>query len=330
VSGSHRVEFTFVGDLAELLVDFVLYKRSLGFQYCTEARLLSVLSRQSARYDLSECKLPKQLVADWSKKRPYETTKTQRNRIDLLRQLAIYLQQQGHQVNMPIPPGRMVRSSFTPYIFNRHELSAIFAVSDQLNLRNHPVSNMQQTFPVLIRMLYGCGLRISEAIKLRVNDVDLNQGILTISDSKNKENRLVPMSDSLTAICRAYYSRNCLYSEIQGIFFSQKDGTAMCQDTVYKRFRRVLWDSGVSHGGRGRGPRLHDLRHSFAVHALKNLADKGVDLYCSLPILSTYLGHRSVDATNDYVRLTQEMYPELVSKASAMCAYVIPEVKQQS
>ena len=74
--------------------------------------------------------------------------------------------------------------------------------------------------------------------------------------------------------------------------------------------------------------RLHDVRHTFAVHALATMAEAGIDLYCSLPVLSTYLGHQSVKATNSYVRLTADMYPELIKKIDVICFNVFPKLSQ--
>ena len=100
----------------------------------------------------------------------------------------------------------------------------------------------------------------------------------------------------------------------------------MKRDQVYKAFRKFLWKAGISHGGKGKGPRLHDLRHSFCVHTLARQAKDGIDVYIALPVLSTYVGHGSVGATQRYVRLTAEAYPDLIEKASQTCSYVIPEV----
>jgi integrase len=95
---------------------------------------------------------------------------------------------------------------------------------------------------------------------------------------------------------------------------------------VYKGYRELLWKARISFLGKGKGPRLHDLRHTFCVHTLVKQVRDEIDLYVALPILSTYVGHSSVEATQRYVRLTAEAYPELIEKVSQTCAYVIPEV----
>jgi integrase len=109
-------------------------------------------------------------------------------------------------------------------------------------------------------------------------------------------------------------------------YFRNKDGTPLTHDCVYKHYRKLLWKAGISHGGKGKGPRLHDFRHVFCVHTLAKQVKAGVDLYVALPILSTYVGHSSITATQRYVRLTAEAYPELIKKISCVCAYVLPEV----
>jgi integrase/recombinase XerD len=135
------------------------------------------------------------------------------------------------------------------------------------------------------------------------------------------------MSPSLTQYLERYSSKMHTLSSPEDYFFMKRDKTAIASCTVYKNFRKILWKTGISHGGKGRGPRLHDLRHTFAVHSLNQMTRQGVELYCALPILSTYLGHASVQATERYVRLTEEAYPEILDAVSQTCAYIFPAVK---
>lgn len=322
-----RIEFDFTGDLANLMVEFILHKRALGYNYSSQALMLRSFSIFSKQYEIpDECKLPQKMVSDWIERRPNESPQTQERRIINLRKFALFLKERDYKVYVPVVPQNVDHSSFTPYIFNQKELLTIFKTSDNLIIRKHPLSNMKIVFPVLVRMLYGCGLRISESINLLNVDVNLSKGILTIKNSKGEQDRLVPMSDSLNAICNNYFNKTHKFSNKDTYFFAKLDGSQVNSSTVYKRFRDVLWKSGIPHGGKGKGPRLHDLRHSFAVHSLKMQSEKGLDLYCSLPILSTYLGHKSVTATEKYVRLTQEMYPDLIKKVSNVSEHVIPKV----
>jgi len=112
-------------------------------------------------------------------------------------------------------------------------------------------------------------------------------------------------------------------------FFMAPDRTRLSPMTIYQRYRRYLLDAGISHGGKGYGPRLHDLRHTFAVHVLQKWITEGADLTAMMPILSTYMGHNGIRSTAQYLRLTAEVYPELMRQVEKNCSYVIPEVSHE-
>ena len=139
---------------------------------------------------------------------------------------------------------------------------------------------------------------------------------------------MVPISDSLAKACEEYWMYRILFPSIrkENRFFIKPDGSPMSMYNVYKWFRKIIYTANISHGGRGHGPRLHDLRHTFSVHSLVTMSESGLDLYYSLPILATYLGHQSLEATDSYVRLTAEMYPDLIKKASDICSSVFPVI----
>lgn len=140
------------------------------------------------------------------------------------------------------------------------------------------------------------------------------------------------MSDSLQKILEQYArNKNKMplpkVNDHKGYFFIAPNGSFCRAGTVYLWFRKVLPKCGIPHIGNHHGPRVHDLRHTFAVHALMNMAKSGHDLYYMLPVLSTYLGHRSLGSTEQYIRLTQEMYPELLNDERNLCSYIFPQIK---
>lgn len=163
---------------------------------------------------------------------------------------------------------------------------------------------------------------------LQNKDVNLDDNYLVVRDSKNGKERMIPISDSLSEVCKIYQKhRNLLpflLSE-NGHFFISLNGSICRRDNVYRWFQKLLQTAGIPRNDHG--PRLHDLRHTFSVHALAMMAESGVDLYCSLPILSTYLGHQSLEATNLYVRLTAEMYPGLLKDVDMICLNVFPNTE---
>lgn len=182
--------------------------------------------------------------------------------------------------------------------------------------------------PALIRLLYGTGLRISEALSLKDKDVNPPDKYIIVRDSKNGKERMIPISASLSRVLIEYHKYKSLLplsGKASHNFFITLSGGDCNTDHVRKWFKKMLWSAGISL--HNRGPRLHDLRHTFSVHALAMMAEADIDLYCSLPILSCYLGHQSLEATNCYVRLTAEIYPGLLKDVDFICLNVFPKTE---
>ena len=125
----------------------------------------------------------------------------------------------------------------------------------------------------------------------------------------------------------AYLERKDLqfiYRADDDYFFPSPRGGQLHGSGIYCNFRDLLHRCGIGHGGRGEGPRLHDLRHTFAVHALLRWYREGAVLQARMPVLAAYLGHASIDGTQDYLQMTAELYPEIVARSDAAFSDVIP------
>jgi integrase/recombinase XerD len=307
------------------MASFVRYKRAQGLSYSAVPWTLRALSRFIASTGHIDLTISQDLVDQWCRRRPNERRSNQHGRVVHANQFLGYLAAQGVPVAFPRTPNhRGHRESFTPYVFTRRELDHLFAACDRLEARASSV--MPVLLPVLIRLLYGCGLRVSEALNLTRGDVDLDKCCLTVRHAKNDQDRLVPLSSSMADILRRYDATapRLFTADRDTRFFTHKDGRPVAPDSIYRWFRKTLWAAGISHGGRGHGPRVHDLRHTFAVYSLKAMVDQGADVYWALPTLATYLGHASVTATGQYVRLIPDMFPEVTAAVSAIASRVIP------
>src|SRR5690606_19810220 len=204
--------------------------------------------------------------------------------------------------------------------------------NDSLRLYVRRMSPLVFVVPAVVRLLYGTGMRVSEAASLRNADVDLENHCITLRKTKNGEHRLAPLSDSLHKVLEQYArNRNKMplpkVNDPMGYFFISQNGSFCRAQSVYCWFRKVLAERGIPHIGNHHGPRVHDLRHTFAVHSLMKMAKSGHDLYYTLPILSTYLGHKFIGATEQYIRLTQEIHPELLNDERNLCSYIFPQIK---
>ena len=181
--------------------------------------------------------------------------------------------------------------------------------------------------PVLFRTIYACGLRCSEARLLRLDDVDIDAGVLQIRDAKGGKDRQLPVSEPLRAKLADYHAQVAGQpGQWEWFFPGARPGEPITLGNVYHNFRRFLWQASISHGGRGHGPRVHDLRHAFAVNNLRSWFAHGQDVGALLPVLQTYMGHSSIADTAYYLHLTAESYPDITNRVQQVIGDVVPPV----
>jgi len=311
--------------MAPFIKSYVDFKRSFGYKF-KNIYVFNNLDKFLCEQSYETLGLSEEILSKWCQSRPNESDVTRYKRINDIRNFSIYLNRIGYPSYVPRLPRRYV-TNFKPYIFTEEELQRFFKACDSMDY-NSSYQSLYHVCPALFRLIYGCGLRVNEALSLKCEDVNLIDGFIVIHESKNGEERQLPLSESLKSVLVQY--KNCCRSSSNGheYFFVKRNGERCSSDTIYKKFRKILYYANISHGGKGFGPRVHDFRHSFSVHSLANMAKQGLDLYYCLPLLSKYLGHKSLAATDGYVRLTAEMYPKLINAMNQICAFVFPEVNQ--
>lgn len=309
--------------LGPLMSQFVQEKRAGGGSYREPTRLLHRLDDFLVRERLSVRELPRSLVRPWLAKRPHESGRTHQARVLLVRQFARFLVRAGCPADVP-DPGLAVRGprAFAPRLLSDDELREFFRAVDALE----PTASSPErhrVMPELFRLLYGCGFRVGEVLNLRVRDVDLDQGVVTVRRGKGGKDRLVPPAASLITRLRRFaepFGRR----PPEAVFFPGPDGRGIALRTVYTTFRRLLMQCGIAHAGRGRGPRIHDFRHLFAVHTLRRWYRTGQNLDAKLPLLAAYLGHQHLSGTQYYLHLTAELFPDITARTDATFGDVIP------
>lgn len=313
-----------IGVFSELAYSFIDYKRSLGFKYASEPKCLSRFCKFAEEKGVNAIVITKELAYEWCAPRKYESRKSQCHRITCIRQFAIYLSNLGYPAYI-MPEQKFTNNckNFTPYIFTADEIHRLIKAVDQT--KEKKVSrNMHLSLPVIFRLLYGCGMRVSEVCTLKVKDVDLVNGVLTLKNTKNGMDRYIPLSGSVHKACLEY-SQKVSLSDQNDYFFKAPDNGQISPMSIYGRYRRYLLDASISHGGKGKGPRLHDLRHTFAVHSLQKWIENDENIYAKLPILSAYMGHSNIHSTSRYLRLTAAAYPDLIKTIEEYSGFVIPE-----
>lgn len=319
---------------APYFTDFIDLKRSLGFKYKEEERILSLFDKFIIEQGETKIGLSKELADKWSKRSNNESELTRYGKVVCISQFSGYLRNRGIKSYIPQLP-KYPNSTFIPHIFSYDEMDALFKACDNLKLRNRNMESSMFVMPCLLRMLYSTGIRIGEALSLKNKDINLTDKYLILRKTKNGKERLMPFTDTLANVCQDYLEhRNKL--PIIGIdgkdspFFVKLNGGCCRHSAIYNWFRKILNLSGISFSGNRHGPRVHDIRHSFACHSFVKLSDEGMDLYCSWPYLSTYLGHQSLESTEHYVRLTAQMYPELLKDTDRLYVNVLPDINNDN
>src|ERR1039457_6555179 len=224
-----------------------------------------------------------------------------------------------------LPAGTLPRPArYVQHIYTDQELAGLFAQTDRCHYDSQgPFRHL--VMPVLFRTIYARGLGASEARLLRFGDVDLVAGVLTIRDGKSGKDRQVPVSAPLRDRLAGYHARVAGRSGGDW-FFPGTSGQPLTLANIDKNFRRFLWQARIPHGGRGHGPRAHDLRHSFAVNNLRSWFARGEDAGALLPVLQTHQGHSSTAGTDYCLRLTAESYPHITARIQRAYGDVVPPV----
>lgn len=302
-------------------------KRSLGFPYDSSARILEQFDAFCAAYYPDETMLTKEAIMHWAQRRPGEHVNGCIRRISPIRQLAKYMNRLGIPAYCIPPgiPGKGIR--YIPHIFTDDELRAFFFEVDRCPA-SHSSPTRLLVIPVFFRVLYCCGLRLSEARLLNVEDVDLQTGKLVIRQSKGHKDRNVMLSEDVLALCRRYNSKVSRLIPDRFAFFPNPSGKPYHIPTIEEWFHFFWNKTGITHIS-GNSPRIHDFRHTFAVKRLNLWVQEGKDLNACLPYLCIYLGHTHLTATDYYLHLVPEFFPQFKEKSLEKWSHLIPEVNHE-
>jgi integrase len=197
----------------------------------------------------------------------------------------------------------------TPYVYSTEELRRLLDATEALRVGHSP--QVPAMYRTLILLLYGTGMRIGEALRLTLQDVDLTEQVIAIRDTKFFKTRLVPIGPRLNRELIRHTDRRRLRPLRHGEmspFFTTRDGRAWHYVRVISWFQDVRRTAGiVCPAGEPRPPRLHDLRHTAAVHRVVAWYRTGQDVQLLLPQLATYLGHVDIRSTQRYLQMTPDL-----------------------
>ncbi|MCA1693368.1 MAG: tyrosine-type recombinase/integrase [Actinobacteria bacterium] len=308
--------------LNELIETLVAARRAGGFRYERQARVLAQFAEHCSREGYADGSIIQEAVEGFLYGRHLKASTIRREEI-IVRDLAEHARQFGWRAWAPPTLTRLkTRHRPPPYVFSDEEIRRLFHAIDTQPLSE--MSNRALVDPVLFRVLYATGLRISEALNLQLHDFDAARGTLEVREGKNRENRIVPITRRLAVTLKAYVAAAHPDPEPSHRLFHTGDPASPAdQSTIYNRLRRYLADADIPHFPGG--PHIHSLRHGFAVTNLRRWAADGSDLAVMLPYLSACMGHADLRETQYYLQLTADAYPEVAAIVQARFGYVIPD-----
>jgi integrase/recombinase XerD len=297
--------------LSQLVSEYIMFKKSLGVVGRTDGFTLRAFAKAMGDVEIQDVQTGR-VNAFIAGNRP--VTSHWHRKHCTLNGFYRYAIAHGHIASSPLPsvlPKQPER--FAPYIYNRDELRRLLETTDSYR---HGRLIEPHTFRALLLLLYGTGLRIGEAVSLTLKDVDLQEGIVIVRDTKFYKTRLVPFGSQLREAIVQYAQqrkgRRCLQDQ-SSPFFVTRHSRKLTVFLVEQSFKRLRALAAVHRTDGARyQPRLHDLRHTFAVHRLTEGYRQKQSVQTLLPQLSTYMGHVKISSTQLYLTMT----PELLREAS--------------
>lgn len=272
--------------------------------------------------------LTEDIISSWiSGKQVKNTTKA--SMLSEVKGFAHYLSSLGIRVDIPESP--VVNSDYVPYVFSKEEFIKMVSVADNFGYGTIRHIRAAKVFPVLLRILYGCGLRLGEGLSLRWADVDLENGIIAIRKGKNMKQRLVPMSNSLTQQLVLYKKKMQSENICNDYLFESNyvSGKAFKNNSFYEWFIKVLKKSDICYSKQTRterGPCPHCLRHTFVLHSFLKSENEGRKFEDTSAFLSAYLGHDSPKDTDKYLRASHIVYKGSHQRVNDYIGNLIPNI----
>jgi integrase len=298
-----------VPSMVALVDDYLAARRKLGFKLKIEGQQLLGFARYTD--DMGHVgPLTTALALQWAKLPRDAAPEYWSRRLGIVRRFAQY--RALFDSATEVPADRLLGPASrrpVPYIYNTEELEALLQTCGKLG----PTGGLRpRTFVTLVGLLVSSGLRISEALRLTREDVDLDAGVLSIAETKFAKSRLVPLHASTTHHLRVYADQRDRRHPVltTNAFFVTEKGTSLKYLKTFFAFAEVR--GALSWRG-VRSPRMHDLRHTFAVSRILRWSREGADVDQKIAALSTYLGHAKVSDTYWYLTAV----PELLAVASA-------------
>ena len=320
--GGRRLNMTksFESSFAQTLKMFIEQKSALGYKYRNEVYTLLNFDRWCAEHFPAQRTLTKELGLAWAARAQGDV-----NQLSPVREYGKFLNRIGK--NAFVIPAKFGKRAAAPvpYIYSESEIAAIWrAVDSMAPSRSSPLKHM--VLPAVFRLLYCCGLRPSEALNLKTDDIDLKVGKIYIRNSKMCRDRILALSDDLLEHLSEYNQRIGLVLPRRASFFPKSSDGCYTVAWLQQEFQKLRQLLALSRHG-SNPPRVYDLRHTFATHCLYRWLQEGKELTAMLPYLSAYLGHSNMSDTYYYIHLVPGQLKMMSGLDFSKYEDLLPEVE---
>jgi len=297
----------FTGPMGSWIVQHLALRRSLGYIYASAEYTLDAFD-QFLDEHFPNCKvITRQMIVGYLDTTHHKLPLTRADHVSVLRQFCRFMLQFDLATYIPekglVGPAKV---QIKPYIFTQEDIDKIMQQAMQLNVKSKILAD---TYKTIIGLLWVTGMRIGEVIRLKIEDIDTTQGILTVKQSKFFKSRAIPLQPSTTQKLVDYLERrlSCGYGNApsEPVFINNRGKP--CTISTTPRTLRTLMARAELKTHQGRTPRVHDLRHSFATKWLMDIYQSGKDPNIYVPVLATYLGHANIANTQVYLHPSLEL-----------------------
>jgi len=310
--------------LAPYIKGLIDNKRALGFKYEFEGYILKQLDEYWIMQGFSDCNITRNKLEGWMKRKDTEGKTYHNQRISFTRVLCIYLNSIGILAYVPGQEGSTEHR--VPHVLSHEEVIAFFQSLDELSTGTKPERVMMKyEYQIMFRLIYSCGLRVSEACNLQTAHLDLEANKIWIMNGKGQKDRIVYLQDDLSKLCKQYHHKLKEYLSFEPVwFFPSSDYAKPIHKTTVANKFNVIWNKTSFSKTCDKKPTTHSLRHTMIVRRLNRWMEEGVNLEVMLPYLSKFVGHNGPDETFYYFHLVHEAFKHIHEKDTK--GKIIPEV----
>jgi len=302
---------------------YIEYKRGKG-EKVAHSTLIRIRDLNNALNRYEKLEITASMIEEFLSPDPKISPHTRYERISQLRQFSDFLRALGIK-SEPVSSRytQAVCRRFRPYIFSQEELERLSHAADTLPAGRRS-NNHVRVYPVIIRILIGTGMRISEVTSLKISDIDTDNGTICAINCKNNVSRFIPMSSSLSKIVSAYVISENRNSPEALLFVSPYTGLQYSYDAMKYMFHKLCVATEICDSS-GKTPNIHSLRHTFCTRSLEQMLGSGMNFYTAVPILAAYVGHVNLIDTERYIHFTEGQYQDFIRQESSL-GNLIPEV----